>query len=256
VTFTILFPTGGGAPRTGFGTRVRVQSTNPFNIGDNVIAILNEIGVSTNIIALARANVGGSSRLCDLTWGWNDIDATPAPLPLAGPIGYASATVDLLCDVTFSYYDVTNALIDGPQLFSAAFTNDPWTQPGHLLLTKLLDRLDILQNTIIETLQPTNLTASTVHAGLTGSGAIVMEFGNNAAKVAITARGHNVGIQAGNPVRLFNAGWVSSMTIDGTAEDTRLDRDVTFVDMRPFGRTLGYSLADGVTATITEVSVN
>src|SRR5258708_38805564 len=96
----------------------------------------------------------------------------------------------------------------------------------------------------------TSLALHTAHAGVTGAGIITPAAGRNAFKVAITSRGNNVGEQAGSPVRLFSAGWVSELHAAGTIKDTRLDRYNTLVGMSSLGPSLGYGHADGVGAPI------
>src|SRR5258708_8984491 len=264
MTFTLIYPVGptGVVPNSwvGEGSRIRVQTSLAPSIGDFIVARLQPT-TFTDIIATATSNVAGGSRLCDLEVAWDDHAGRPSGIPLPGPSAANGLPAGVLVvDLVLTYFNASLAVLDGPTTITGAYFLDSLTQASGQVLRRLFDRMDAIEANlsllVAGQAQFTSLALHTAHTGVTGAGTITPAAGRNAFKVAITSRGNNVGEQAGSPVRLFSAGWVSELHAAGTIKDTRLDRDNTLVVMSSLGSSLGYSLADGVVATITEATAS
>jgi hypothetical protein len=115
---------------------------------------------------------------------------------------------------------------------------------------QILDMVTLIQRQSV----PFGYVASTVHAGLTGSGALSVS-GLLGCKVDMTTIPSSYGQSAGTPAEHFDLGFVTFGSPDGYPSSKRLEHQPTlFLPARCGAYTdLAYSLAPGVVATITEL---
>lgn len=92
------------------------------------------------------------------------------------------------------------------------------------------------------------------HAGLVGSGEFAVQ-GLLGFLVQLTSVPPELGVEAGSPTTLFDAGWVTCGTADGWEKSTRVEHNPRLVVPEAMGLVtrIGYSFAPNVVATITEL---
>jgi hypothetical protein len=116
-------------------------------------------------------------------------------------------------------------------------------------LDAILKMVTLMQRQIA----PFGTIDGTAHAGLTGSGQFAVS-GIIGLSVSLTAVPSNISSVAGDPLQMYGAGWVNTGTADGWGPRQFISSSPMLVELIPGNVTLvGYSLAPGVTATITEV---
>lgn len=101
---------------------------------------------------------------------------------------------------------------------------------------------------------PFGYVTGTVHAGLSGAGAVSIS-GLLGVKVAITTLPTPLGSEGTSPPKHFDAGWITFGTIDGFPQSYRLEHNPqVYLPSRCSAFTdLDYDLAPGVVVTITEL---
>jgi hypothetical protein len=127
-------------------------------------------------------------------------------------------------------------------------TPDPATQAQ---LKLILDLLRIIQRQHV----PFAYVDSTVHSGLRGSGEIAVS-GLIGARITITdSLPGAIGVEAGDPETVFSSSWVNWGVAGAWTPRERLTTTTTLSLPATAGvyTTLGYSLADGVEVTVTEL---
>lgn len=100
---------------------------------------------------------------------------------------------------------------------------------------------------------PSSFAEATVHSGLTGSGSITFSGVPIALKVQLTTVPGWVGFDVGDPDFYFDVGHVSFGTSEGNYESTRITYVDQVVTVPVLAGTLGYSLKNGVVASVTEL---
>jgi hypothetical protein len=118
-----------------------------------------------------------------------------------------------------------------------------------------LDALVRMVTLLQRQLAPFAYVSSTVHAGLTGAGALAVG-GLLGVKVAITAfPASGLGQSGTSPTEYFDAGFVSFGTVDGFPTSYRLEHNpqLLFPQLAAAFTSLEYDLTPGVTVTITEL---
>jgi hypothetical protein len=118
------------------------------------------------------------------------------------------------------------------------------------LLYQILDMATLIQRQAV----PFAYVASTVHSGLTGSGELAVAdlLG---VLVELTTVPATLGRVAGDPTRLFDAGWLALGTADGWGWRQPVETALKLALPAPSGlyTRIGYSLQVGVVARITEL---
>jgi hypothetical protein len=175
MSFIIVYPTGSPPPWTGYGSRVRLQTSSGFAIGYDVHAYLIQFGTTSGILAAARAPVAGSSQLVDLIWGWDAVANVPAAMPLAGPSAFYDPTAATTCNLYVWETDGAGTTLDGPDTLFSVFELDPVSQGPFLTLSALFTQAQNQYNDIIFQLGQINPALATFRAlsgVLTGHGSI------------------------------------------------------------------------------------
>lgn len=124
---------------------------------------------------------------------------------------------------------------------------DPYTLE---ILDQILAMVRLIQRQAV----PFSYVASTPHAGLSGEGEISVQ-GLIGCRILLTSIPSNVGIEDGDPLTYWQAGWIRWGNADGFAERSHISASpqVSFPsDAGQFTR-IGYTLSPGVVATITEL---
>jgi len=259
VGFTLNFPPPFQTPAyfTGFGSRVRVVADTPFSIGQTVEARLTQNDasgiVTANVIATAKANVAGSSRLTDLIWGIDSSgpNAIPSNVPLAGPFAFYSNVANLFVDVTVAERDGSGLVIDGPQTFFQPYYHDPVSQVGNALLGFLSDRIDREESDLLAA-TPGPISLRAPHAGLTGTGSLA-EAAPRGARVQLTTVNPGWGWTGETPRRSIPQA-ASVQFPDGTrfpdSHPIHYEDQLVWADRVP-ATSLRYNVRPGFVATIT-----
>ena len=109
-------------------------------------------------------------------------------------------------------------------------------------------------NLLQRQLAPFAYLTSTVHAGLTGTGNLEIQ-GLLGVSVNLTTIPANLGVIAGTPNEVFDAGFVTFGVDDGYDQTFRVDHPTrVFLPPRCSAFTdLGYTFPPGIVATITEL---
>jgi len=176
VTFTVHYPPGFPAPFTGLGSVVRVSSDQDSTGGD-IVGYLQRPGTS-EAYAGARGYGGGPNVLLTLYWGWDDVGGGPFYAPPAPAAGY-DPTARAPADVWFEAHNAALTVVDGPTVFSPAFTLDPVSQGSEMVLRRLFDQAAGNFDTLlaaVQALRPSGVGFNAPSALLTGSG--VMSVSN------------------------------------------------------------------------------
>lgn len=98
-----------------------------------------------------------------------------------------------------------------------------------------------------------SMSEATVHSGLTGSGHFLTAAGAIGCKVVFTPSNAQ-GELAGDPLTVFNAGWLTTSAVEGNYKTRRLEHSPELILFDPLVDTVHYTLSGGVTATITEIT--
>ena len=101
--------------------------------------------------------------------------------------------------------------------------------------------------------QLNSFAEGTVHSGLTGTGSFSIAPTSVAIKVAATFPGF-IGVDVGTPDFHFDGGFITFATTEGSYTSTPLVFTSQVLTVPPLGFTVQYTLLNGVTATITELT--
>lgn len=133
-------------------------------------------------------------------------------------------------------------------------TQSPCCPPDPIatgLMSQILQMVTLIQRRSL----PFAYIASTAHAGLTGQGTIAVAdlLG---VRVDLTTVPPYLGQEVGEPTVIFDAGWISLLTPDGLIDERRLRSQHTVWTPRLMSEAtlIGYSLAPGAVATVTELN--
>jgi len=94
----------------------------------------------------------------------------------------------------------------------------------------------------------------TVHSGLTGNGSITFSGVPVAVKVTLTTIPGWVGLEVGSPNFYFDVGWLTFATSEGSYAQQRLDLQEQLLTVPVLSGSAGYTLKNGIVATITELT--
>jgi hypothetical protein len=94
---------------------------------------------------------------------------------------------------------------------------------------------------------------STVHAGLTGTGAVAISPSAAAIRVDITARGDPWPDNPGTPDFLFSIGFITPFAVGTPLRGSRLVYDHQIFQYPSYTDQIGYTLPAGVTISIVEL---
>lgn len=124
---------------------------------------------------------------------------------------------------------------------------DPVVQ---MLLDNILSLVTLIQRQAV----PFANVDGAVHAGLSGSGEISVQ-GLIGCRVTLTATPSNVGIESGDPLTVWNAGWINWGDAHGFLKREFIATSPFQTFPRAAGQytRIGYSLSPGVVATVTEI---
>jgi len=260
-TFTIVYPlnTASGAPGQGYGTRIRLQTTTTFTIGDYILASLSpritDGYAVTDVIVQAQSAVLGASRLTDLVWGVDELNfGVPMAVPLAGPASAYAATVDRLVDARFTYFLGDNTLVDD-EVFDTCFTHDPLSQAGAnaaaILWRQANDNFQVLQFAA----PPAFITLGFANTGRTGTGSLALNTDALGVRITLTTIPGYLGVEAGNPNVLFDAGWINWSRSGAVRHREWITAAVweSFFGWPVTADHINYSLRPGVVATIQQL---
>lgn len=122
-------------------------------------------------------------------------------------------------------------------------------------LLNMVQRLIALSESILTSLPtPINSYAeATVHSSLTGNGSFTLADAAIAVKVTLTTIPGYIGEAAGSPNIFFDAGFVSTITVEAPQTTQRILYADQLIGLPILTEQIGYSLAPGVVATITEL---
>lgn len=100
----------------------------------------------------------------------------------------------------------------------------------------------------------TSYTEAAAHGNLTGNGQVAVSSSAIAIKVAITTDNGSLRVDVGNPSYLFNRGYIVALTSEGAAHQLpRLVYNPQIFQLPPVTANIGYSLGQGIVASITEL---
>lgn len=130
----------------------------------------------------------------------------------------------------------------------------PCCPPDPTLLAEL-SRIEAMLQSIYSGLPSAirSYAESTVHAGLTGNGSFLIGASTIAVKVALTTVPAYLGEAAGDPVVLFDAGYITPIAAEAPLRGDRIRYNPQQFDLPAATEMLGYTLAGGVVATVTEL---
>jgi hypothetical protein len=255
MTFSLVYPVSPNLS-SGQGSRIRVNSTNTFHIGDYVRALLTVNGTSnTEVLCAAIAPVAGTSRLCDLTWGMDDLVGEPSQIPLAGPSASSFASTFPACDINLEYLDASNTVLDTDNLL-AAVSWDPISQAARLALNQLwfqaVGNTAAILSAIASASGATTPIFHSTHAGLAGSGSFSIAPGDGLL-VVLTAVPVQWGHSTATPRRFIpSVGDVQYHLGTDVLDQTLLHYDRQLVPPGiKFATSYGFNLKPGVVASIT-----
>lgn len=100
---------------------------------------------------------------------------------------------------------------------------------------------------------PNSFAEATVHSGLSGAGSITFTGVPIALKVTLTTIPGIVGVEIGDPNFYFDVGYLSFGTSEGNYAQQRLSLQQELVSVPLLSGSVGYTLNNGVIATITEL---
>jgi hypothetical protein len=118
----------------------------------------------------------------------------------------------------------------------------------------LLDQILALATIIQRQQVPFSYVLGTAHSGLSGAGHLSVS-GLLGAKVVLDSTGSSVGFYSGDPAEIYSAGWITWGNADGSSKREFITHS-PFVSLPALAgqyTRLGYTLGDGVSATITEL---
>lgn len=118
------------------------------------------------------------------------------------------------------------------------------------LLQQILALTTIIQRQAV----PFSYIFGTAHSGLSGEGHIDVQ-GLLGVKVQLDTYGTGVGVESGDPDEFFEAGWITWGNADGSTKREWITHSpfVSLPSVAGQYTRLGYTLGQGVTATITEL---
>lgn len=94
---------------------------------------------------------------------------------------------------------------------------------------------------------------STVHSGLSGNGSFLLSASAIAIKIALTTTPTRVGLEVGDPNRLFSVGYITPIAAEAPYGGFWIASDPMLYVLPQLVESIGYSLTPGVVATITEL---
>ncbi len=130
----------------------------------------------------------------------------------------------------------------------------PTPCPADPFVTAVLQQILALVTTIQRQAAPFAYIASSSHSGLTGAGHLAVQ-GLIGVKVVLDSFGDAVGMESGDPAEFFDAGWIVWQNADGgtTREYITHSPFISLPDLAGQFTRIGYTLGQGVSATITEL---
>ena len=130
----------------------------------------------------------------------------------------------------------------------------PTPCPTDPFTAAILEQILALVTTIQRQKAPFAYVASSAHSGLTGSGHLDVQ-GLLGCKVQLDSYGSAVGVESGDPAEFFDAGWIVWENADGGTAREHITHSpfVSLPDLAGQFTHIGYTLGQGVSATITEL---
>jgi hypothetical protein len=203
--------------------------------------------INVNCLNSSGAFIGNSAN-------WAEHNGFPQAGTLTAPLTAGTAFIRFACtptnvqvatdiDVSASVMCGASATPTTPQPCPA----DPFTQ---LQLDQLLQLVTLIQRQAA----PFAYVPGGVHSGLSGAGHLSVQ-GLLGAKVVLDATGSSVGFLSGDPAEVYAAGWITWGNADGSSHRQFITHS-PFVSLPALAgqyTRLGYTLGDGVSATITEL---
>jgi len=117
-------------------------------------------------------------------------------------------------------------------------------------LSEILELVTLIQRQAV----PFAYIFSTAHSGLSGEGHVDVQ-GLLGVRVVLDAIGTGVGAESGDPDEIFEAGWITWGNDDGSTKREWITHS-PFISMPAVAgqyTRVGYTLGQGVSATITEI---
>lgn len=156
--------------------------------------------------------------------------------------GHSGAAVDTTVTVS------STVGCAGPALQSPCCPPDPTVE------ARLNQLLGLVQSIWASLPVPlTSYAEGTVHDALAGNGSFVLVGAALAIKIEVLTIPSFVGQEDGDPVRLFDVGYVTTITAEAPQATTRLQYASQLVPLPALTESIGYSLSPGVNARITEL---
>lgn len=126
--------------------------------------------------------------------------------------------------------------------------------PADPFTVGLLDQILALVTLIQRQIAPFATIDGSVHSGLSGNGEFAVQ-GLIGCRVTLTTLPSSVGLESGDPLVVWDAGWISFGDAGGFAPRQFVSASPIEIFPRAAGTytRIGYSLATGVVATITEI---
>lgn len=130
----------------------------------------------------------------------------------------------------------------------------PQPCPTDPFVIATLEQIKALVTIIQRQKVPFAYVTSTPHSGLTGSGHLDVN-GLLGCKVQLDTFGSSVGVESGDPAEFFDAGWIVWENADGGTAREHITHSpfVSLPDLAGQFTRIGYTLGQGVTATLTEL---
>lgn len=246
---TAVTVTGGGFGRGNLGytipptaTKLHIYTetlTNPnntVNSGQLLIEYFNAAGVSTG----TRGMISGGSR-------------TLTSIDVAIPANSISAQIYFQGAAT-NTSPVTISVVAGFVCPNSTTPLQPCCPPDPALQGYLQQILNFVTSIYASLPTPlSSLAESAVHSGLSGSGHFVTATGTIGCKVDFSPSNAQ-GELAGDPLTVFNAGWITTSAVEGNYKTRRLEHSPELILFDPLVDTIHYTLSGGVTAVITEIT--
>jgi len=166
----------------------------------------------------------------------------------------------------FVDYGISGTLLPCPMPFTSQVKIFCGTTPGGTggiapipcppdpIIQAMLDNILGLVTLIQRQSVPFAYIASTAHAGLSGEGHLSVQ-GLIGCKILLTTLPSNVGIENGDPLSYWEAGWIRWGNADGYSEKIPISASPQVSLPAEAGQytRIGYTLSSGVVATITEL---
>jgi hypothetical protein len=196
-------------------------------------AFISSFGVGTNTsgVTALHASSAAPSNAAFLVPGWQVTGGMSAPITM-------HSVIQMFCGTT-------PGAPAGP--VPTPCPTDPYTQ---LQLDQLLALVTLIQRQAV----PFAYVPGATHSGLSGEGHLDVQ-GLLGVKVTLDSTSSSVGFLSGDPAEIYSAGWLTWGNSDGSTKREFITHS-PFVSLPAVAgqyTRLGYTLGDGVTATITEL---